>query len=64
MENDFIPGGWFDAGDHFKFTLTIAYTLTLLSWGYLEYGDAVDKIGLGENIKTIENGFQIIIISK
>ena len=18
MENDFIPGGWFDAGDHFK----------------------------------------------
>ena len=52
MENDFIPGGWFDAGDHFKFALTIAYTSTLLAWGYLEYGDAVDKIGLGEKYKN------------
>ena len=52
MENDFIPGGWFDAGDHFKFILTIAYTSTLLAWGYLEYGDAVEKIGLGEKFKN------------
>ena len=46
MENDFVPGGWFDAGDHFKFALTIAYTATLLAWGYLEYGDAVKTAGL------------------
>jgi len=52
VENDFIPGGWFDAGDHFKFTLTIAYTSTLLAWGYLEYGDAVEKIGLSEKYKN------------
>ena len=48
MENDKIPGGWFDAGDHFKFALTIAYTATLLAWGYIEYGDAVKKAGLDE----------------
>ena len=48
METDFVPGGWFDAGDHFKFALTIAYTATVLAWGYLEYGDAVKKAGLDE----------------
>ena len=52
MENDFVPGGWFDAGDHFKFTHTIAYTSTVLAWGYLEYGDAVNKIGLEEKFKN------------
>ena len=52
MENDFVPGGWFDAGDHFKFTHTIAYTSTVLAWGYLEYGEAVNKIGLEEKFKN------------
>ena len=48
MENDIVPGGRFDAGDHFKFALTIAYTATVLAWGYLEYGEAVKKAGLDE----------------
>ncbi len=47
-ETDIIPGGWFDAGDHFKFTLTNAYSASIMAWGYLEYKDAVDKAGLGE----------------
>lgn len=48
VETDIIPGGWFDAGDHFKFTLTNAYSASVLSWGYIQYKDAVDKAGLGE----------------
>lgn len=47
-ETDIIPGGWFDAGDHFKFTLTNAYSASVLAWGYIQYKDAVDKAGLGE----------------
>ena len=46
--SDIVDGGWFDAGDHYKFTLTNAYTASVLAWGYIQYKDAVDKAGLGE----------------
>ena len=62
MENDAVPGGWFDAGDHFKFALTIAYTATLLAWGYLEYGDAVKKAGLDEKyLNNLKWGIDYIL---
>lgn len=51
-ETDVCKGGWFDAGDHFKFTLTNAYTASVLAWGYLEYKDAVDKMGMGETYRN------------
>ena len=47
-ETEFVKGGWFDAGDHYKFALTNAYSASLLAWGYIQYKDAVDKAGLGE----------------
>ncbi|MBR5370993.1 MAG: glycoside hydrolase family 9 protein [Oscillospiraceae bacterium] len=47
-ETDFVPGGWFDAGDHFKFALTNAYSASLMAWGYIEYADALKKAGLDE----------------
>jgi hypothetical protein len=48
MENDYVAGGWFDAGDHIKFALTNAYSSTILAWGYMQYEDAVKKAGLSE----------------
>ena len=47
-ETDYVKGGWFDAGDHFKFCLTNAYSASMLAWGYIEYKDAVDNAGMGE----------------
>ena len=51
-ETDYVPGGWFDAGDHFKFTLTNAYSASIMAWGYIQYKDAVDKLGLGETYRN------------
>ena len=50
--SDIVDGGWFDAGDHYKFTLTNAYSASVMAWGYLQYRDAVDKAGLGELVRN------------
>jgi hypothetical protein len=37
------------AGDYMKFTLPMAFTVTTLSWGLLEYWDAWDNSGELQN---------------
>lgn len=48
MMDDYITGGWFDAGDHIKFALTNAYSAAMLAWGMIEYPEGVEKAGLTE----------------
>lgn len=32
-----LSGGWYDAGDHVKFGLPMAYSVTMLDWGLIQY---------------------------
>lgn len=47
--DDFIKGGWYDAGDHVKFNLPMAYSAAMLSWGLYQYPDGIEKCGEMEN---------------
>lgn len=40
-----LTGGWYDAGDHVKFGLPAASSLTLLAWSVLEYREGYEKSG-------------------
>lgn len=58
---DVVEGGWFDAGDHLKFSLTNAYTASVLSWGLIQYGDAVKEAGLYDlYLKNLKWGLDFV----
>ncbi|KAF0915544.1 hypothetical protein E2562_036697 [Oryza meyeriana var. granulata] len=40
-----LVGGYYDAGDHVKFGLPMAFTVTMLSWGAIEFGDDIAAAG-------------------
>ena len=46
-----LNGGWFDAGDHVKFNFPMAFSVTALAWGAIEYSEAYEKAGQLEIIK-------------
>jgi endoglucanase len=40
-----LSGGFYDAGDHVKFGLPMAHSLTMLAWGAIEYPEAYIETG-------------------
>jgi endoglucanase len=56
-----LTGGWYDAGDHVKFGLPMAFSATMLAWGAVEYRDAYAGSGqlnaLLDNLKFVNDYF-------
>jgi hypothetical protein len=40
-----LEGGYYDAGDNVKFGLPMAFTVTMMSWSVLEYGEQMAAAG-------------------
>ncbi|KAL6605854.1 hypothetical protein ACP70R_041507 [Stipagrostis hirtigluma subsp. patula] len=57
-----LVGGYYDAGDHVKFGLPMAFTVTMLSWSLLEYGADVAAAGeLAHALEAIKWGTDYFI---
>ncbi len=56
-----LTGGWYDAGDHVKFGFPMAFTVTALAWGAIEYEDAYIQSGqlsiLKRNLRFVTDYF-------
>lgn len=50
---DSVNGGYHDAGDHVKFGITIGYSMSVLDWGYYEFGDAYTSTGQAGHLKDV-----------
>ncbi|MEM6399522.1 MAG: glycoside hydrolase family 9 protein [Cyanobacteria bacterium P01_D01_bin.116] len=48
-----LSGGYYDAGDHVKFGFPMAASMTMLSWGLIEYSEGYKKVGQFDN--TLDN---------
>ena len=56
--SDAVLGGWYDAGDHVKFNLPMAYSASMLAWGMYQYPDGLEKTGLME---TYANNVEFVM---
>lgn len=52
-----VSGGFHDAGDHVEFGMPENYTAATLGWGYYEYRDVYEKLGLDSHIETLIRHF-------
>ncbi|KAJ1256057.1 hypothetical protein BS78_K093300 [Paspalum vaginatum] len=52
-----LVGGYYDAGDHVKFGLPMAFTVTMLAWGAIDFADDVRAAGeWGHALEAIKWG--------
>uniref|UniRef100_A0ACD5VC96 Uncharacterized protein n=1 Tax=Avena sativa TaxID=4498 RepID=A0ACD5VC96_AVESA len=52
-----LTGGYYDAGDNVKFGLPMAFTVTMMAWSVLEYGEQMGAAGeLGHAVEAIKWG--------
>ena len=52
-----LTGGYFDAGDHIKFIQPLAFSMTLLAWGGVDYAQAYQNSGQMDELReTIKWG--------
>ncbi|KYQ92548.1 cellulase [Tieghemostelium lacteum] len=57
-----LSGGYFDAGDGVKFVFPMAYSMTMLGWGYIEFESNINACGLGKMYRdTIKYGTDWLI---
>ena len=55
--SDEVAGGYHDAGDHAMFGLPQGFSASTLGWGYYEFKDAYDSVGVTGHFKTVMNHF-------
>lgn len=47
-----LTGGWYDAGDHVKFGLPMAFSATALAWGGIQFQSGYNKSGQMVHLKN------------
>ncbi|PWW07156.1 processive endocellulase [Paenibacillus cellulosilyticus] len=56
-----LTGGWYDAGDHVKFGLPMAYSAAMLAWSVYEYRDGYAQSGqlnaILDNLRWVDDYF-------
>ncbi len=48
-----VSGGYHDAGDHIKFSMTMGFSATCLAWSYYSYPDAYKETGCEDHLLSI-----------
>ncbi|KAL2329135.1 hypothetical protein Fmac_022562 [Flemingia macrophylla] len=57
-----LVGGYYDAGDHVKFGLPMAYSVTMLAWGAIEFKKEITNLNqMGQTLWAIKWGTDYLI---
>ncbi|KAK8603387.1 hypothetical protein V6N13_085574 [Hibiscus sabdariffa] len=62
LQNADLVGGYYDAGDHVKFGLPMAFSVTMLAWGTIEYRKEITNLNqMGHALWAIRWGTDYFI---